>query len=53
MAEIKTDKNASRASDQDPMDGVSRITSLRTTRQDLSGLFLIQQPRLNHNNSHS
>ena len=27
MAEIKTDKNASEASDQDPMDGVSSVTS--------------------------
>ena len=44
MAEIKTDKNASRALDQDRTDGVSCVSSLCVTWQNLSGPFVIQWP---------
>ena len=52
MTGIKTNKNASEASDQDRADGDSCVFSLRATWHDLGGPSPIQQPQLNHNDSH-
>ena len=52
MVEINTDKNASRALDQDQMEGVLGVISSRVMWRIVGSPYLIQQPRLNCNDSY-
>ena len=52
MAEIKPTKNASRASDHDPMADVTCIFITQVTWSNLGNRSVIQRLRVNGNDSH-